>query len=148
MNLSKSNHPAILNFVNISMITVFHRNHFYYTALTGLHVTMQSSFRFFTSRFRQFLDSGQKHSHHRYFIDPRHICYSYEKTPYRKLYKKAFHENHFADFTELHTYTKHFQYTHIGVLGREFQALPFHSSLRIISSAFDIKNNQILPFFT
>lgn len=85
MNLSKSNHPAILNLVNISMITVFHRNHFYYTALTGLHVTMHSSFRFFTSRFRQFLDSDQKHSHHRYFIDPRHICYSYEKTPYRKF---------------------------------------------------------------
>lgn len=104
MNLSKSNHPAILNLVNISMTTVFHRNHFYYTALTGLHVTMQSSFRFFTSRFRQFLDSDQKHSHHRYFIDPRHIRYSYEKTSYRKLYKKAFHENHSADFTELHTY--------------------------------------------
>ena len=104
MNLSKSNHPAILNLVNISMITVFHRNHFYYTALTGLHVTMQSSFRFFTSRFRQFLDSDQKHSHHRYFIDPRHICYSHEKASYLKLYKKTFYENRSADFTELHTH--------------------------------------------
>lgn len=75
-----------------------------------MYVTIQSSYRFFTSRFRQFLDSDQKHSYHRYFIDPRHIRYSHEKASYLKLYKKTFYENRSADFTELHTHIRMSEY--------------------------------------
>lgn len=135
MNLSKLNHPAILTSINISMITVFHRNPFYYTALTGLHVTMQSSFRFFTSRFRQFLLASKNI-----------LIIDILQTPGISviLMKRLLIMRTILPTSPSFIHI----YMHVGVLGREFRALPFHSSLRIISSAFDIKNNQILPFFT